>query len=48
MWNFIKSLVTFRTAQGTTRSMARMLGLGRVAAVAGIVGGIMAVRRSRA
>jgi hypothetical protein len=48
MWTFIRKFLTFRAAQGTTRSMARMMGLGRVAAVAGLVGGIMALRRHRA
>lgn len=47
MWTFIKRLVTFRAAQGTTRSMARMVGLGRVAALAGIVGRVMTLRRER-
>lgn len=45
MWNFVKSVFTFRLAQSTSKRMAYAVGLGRLATLAGLVGGVMAVRR---
>jgi hypothetical protein len=48
MWTMIKNLLTFRAAQGTSRMVARTLGFGRLATIAGLVGGVVALRKHRA
>lgn len=47
MWNIIKQIFLFKAARRSTRGMARMVGLGRLGAVLGIIGGIRALRRYR-
>jgi hypothetical protein len=47
MWNFIKSVFFFRVGQSSSRSMARAVGLGRMATVAGLVGGYRYMRRNQ-
>lgn len=47
MWNFIKRLIAFRLGQTSARGAARMLGFGRLALVAGLIGGFRAWRRQR-
>lgn len=47
MWNIIKQVFLFRVAQNSTRGVARMVGLGRLGVILGIIGGIKAVRRQR-
>lgn len=47
MWNFVKRLIAFRLGQTTARGAARMLGFGRLALVAGLIGGFRAWRRHR-
>jgi glucose uptake protein GlcU len=47
MWNIIKQIFLFRMAQNSTRGVARMVGLGRLGVILGIIGGIRAVRRQR-
>jgi glucose uptake protein GlcU len=47
MWNIIKQIFLFRMAQNSTRGVARMVGLGRLGVLLGIIGGIRAVRRQR-
>jgi hypothetical protein len=44
MLNFIKRLLAFRLGQTSARGAARMLGFGRLAMVAGLVGGWRAWR----
>lgn len=47
MWNFIKSMFVFRMGQTTARGTARMIGLGRLGMIIGLVGGYRAWRRFR-
>lgn len=47
MWNIIKQIFLFRMAQNSTRGVARMVGLGRLGVILGIVGGVRAVMRQR-
>lgn len=47
MWNIIKQIFLFRVAQNSTRGMARMVGLGRLGLVLGVLGGLRAVMRQR-
>jgi hypothetical protein len=47
MWNFLKSLFVFRMGQNTARGTARMVGLGRLGVVIGLIGGYRAWRRYR-
>ena len=47
MWNVIKQIFLFKAAKNSSRGMARMVGLGRLGTVIGIVSGIMALRRHR-
>ena len=46
MLNFIKRLIAFRLGQTSAKGAARMLGLGRLAMIAGLIGGISAWRRN--
>jgi hypothetical protein len=45
MLNFIKRLVAFRLGQSSAKTAARMLGFGRLAMLAGVIGGVKAFRR---
>lgn len=45
MLNFIKRLVAFRLGQSSAKAAARMLGFGRLAMLAGVIGGVKAYRR---
>ena len=45
MLNFIKRLIAFRIGQTSAKGAARLLGFGKLAAIAGIVGGVKAFRR---
>lgn len=45
MLNFIKRLIAFRLGQTAARGAARILGFGRLAMIAGVIGGIKAMRR---
>lgn len=47
MLNFLKSLFVFRVGQSSARGMARMVGLGRLGLVIGLIGGWRALRRHR-
>lgn len=47
MWNFIKKLFIFRVGQTSARGAARMVGLGRLGLVIGLIGGWRAIRRHR-
>ena len=47
MLHFIKKLIAFRLGQTSAKGAARMLGFGRLAMVAGVIGGVQAWRRSR-
>jgi hypothetical protein len=47
MWNFIKKLFVFRVGQTSARGAARLIGLGRLGLVIGLIGGIRALRRHR-
>ena len=44
MLNFIKRLIAFRIGQTSAKGAARLLGFGKLAAIAGIVGGVKAFR----
>ena len=46
MWNVIKQIFFFRVGQNTARGAARMIGFGRLAAVAGLIGGYRYMRRN--
>jgi hypothetical protein len=45
MWNFVKQIFLFRMGQNTSRGMARMIGFGRLATLAGLIGGWRYMRR---
>lgn len=45
MLNTIKKLIAFRLGQTSARGAARMLGFGRLAMVAGLIGGWRAMRK---
>lgn len=45
MLNFLKGLFFFRVGQNTSRGMARAVGLGRIATIAGLIGGWRYMRR---
>ncbi|HEX6098525.1 MAG TPA: hypothetical protein VF432_19570 [Thermoanaerobaculia bacterium] len=45
MLNFIKRLIAFRLGQTAARGTARMFGFGRLAMIAGVIGGWRAWRR---
>lgn len=45
MWNFIKRVLVFRMGQTSARGAARMVGLGRLGLVLGLIGGYRALRR---
>ena len=47
MWNFLKSLLVFRVGQTSARGAARMVGLGRLGLIIGLIGGWRAMRRQR-
>ena len=47
MLNFLKSLFVFRVGQTTARGAARMVGLGRLGLLIGLVGGYRALKRQR-
>ncbi len=47
MWNFLKSLLVFRVGQTSARGAARMVGLGRLGLLIGLVGGWRALKRHR-
>lgn len=45
MLNFLKKLLMFRVGQKSARGAARMVGLGRLGLVIGLIGGWRAMRR---
>jgi hypothetical protein len=45
MLHFLKKLLMFRVGQKTTRGVARSIGLGKLATVAGLIGGYKYMRR---
>jgi hypothetical protein len=45
MLRFLKNLLMFRIGQKTTRGVARSIGLGKIATVAGLIGGYKHMRR---
>jgi hypothetical protein len=47
MLRFLKKLVMFRLGQKSARGAARMLGLGRLGMVIGLLGGLKALKRHR-
>lgn len=47
MKNFLKNLIRFKLAQNTGRGMARMVGLGRLGMLIGVVSGVRAVMNHR-
>ena len=47
MWNFIKQLLVFRVGQKTARGTARMIGLGKLGLIVGLIGGWRALKRHR-
>jgi hypothetical protein len=47
MLNILKGIFAFKMAQHSTRGMARMVGLGRLGVILGLVGGYRAWKRSR-
>lgn len=47
MLNFLKQVFMFRVGQKTTRGAARMVGLGRLGVVLGLIGGWRAMKRQR-
>lgn len=46
MLNFLKKLLMFKVGQKSARGTARMLGFGRLAMLAGLIGGWRAMRRT--
>lgn len=47
MLNFIKQLLVFRLGQTSAKGAARMVGLGRLGMVIGLIGGWKALKRHR-
>jgi hypothetical protein len=47
MLNLLKKLVAFRLGQTSARGMARMFGFGRLAMIAGLIGGYRALKHHR-
>ena len=47
MWNVLKQLLVFRVGQRSARGTARMIGLGRIATIVGLVAGYRAWRAHR-
>jgi hypothetical protein len=47
MLNFLKSLFVFRLGQTSARGAARLIGLGRLGMLIGLVGGWRALKRHR-
>ena len=47
MLNFLKSLFVFRLGQTSARGAARMVGLGRLGLVIGLIGGWRALKQRR-
>lgn len=47
MLNFLKQLFVFRLGQKSARGAARMVGLGRLGLVIGLIGGYRAWKRQR-
>lgn len=47
MLNFLKKLFVFRVGQTSARGAARLVGLGRLGAVIGLIGGYRAIKRYR-
>ncbi|HET7433112.1 MAG TPA: hypothetical protein VFN10_00220 [Thermoanaerobaculia bacterium] len=45
MLTFLKRLFVFRMAQTSSRGAARMVGLGRLATVIGLIGGYRAMKK---
>jgi hypothetical protein len=45
MLHFLKKLLMFRVGQKTTRGVARSIGFGKIATIAGLVGGYKYMRR---
>ena len=45
MWNVLRQFLMFRMGQNTARGAARMIGLGRLATIAGLIGGFRYMRR---
>jgi hypothetical protein len=47
MLNILKGIFAFKMGQSATRGTARMIGLGRLGVVLGLIGGYRAWKRSR-
>ena len=47
MLRFLKQLLVFRVGQTTARGTARMIGLGKLGMVVGLIGGWRALKRHR-
>jgi hypothetical protein len=47
MLNFLKSLLVFRVGQKSARGAARLVGLGRLGLLIGLVGGWRAMKRQQ-
>lgn len=47
MLNILKQLFVFRMGQNTARGAARMVGLGRLGLILGLIGGYRALKRHR-
>ena len=47
MLNFLKGLFVFKMGQSSTKGMARMVGLGRLGMILGLIGGYRAWKRHR-
>lgn len=47
MKNFLMNLIRFKMAQNTGKGMARMVGLGRLGVIIGLVSGVRAIMHHR-
>lgn len=45
MLHFLKKLLLFRVGQKTTRGFAKSIGMNRIAAIAGVIGGMKYMRK---
>ena len=46
MWNLVKKIFMFQVGRNSSRALARTVGLSRLAALIGVLGGLMYMRRN--
>ena len=46
MWNVLKKIFFFQVGRNSSRALARTVGLSRMGALIGVIGGLMYMRRN--